>query len=52
MSLKTLVPALEELAHATTTLARTDAFRSELSDLLTNYVGRPTPVTEPTGSRG
>lgn len=43
---ETLVPALEELARATATLARTDTFRAELADLLANYAGRPTPVTD------
>ena len=42
---ETLVPALDELIEAYQA-ARGDAgFRAELDDLLTNYVGRPTPLT-------
>jgi tryptophan synthase beta chain len=57
---ETLVPALDELAHATTTIVESDAFRRELDDLLARYVGRPTPVStarrlaraiDPDGSR-
>src|SRR5262245_8907833 len=43
---ETLVPALEELAQAAVTIARSEAFRAELADLLANYAGRPTPVTD------
>lgn len=40
-----LMPALEELEEAWLS-ARADAgFRNELSDLLKNYAGRPTPLT-------
>ena len=43
---ETLVPALEELEAEFRTAWASDEFRSELGDLLTNYAGRPTPVTE------
>ena len=43
---ETLIPALEEL-EAEFRLAWGDAdFRREFTDRLTNYVGRPTPLTE------
>jgi tryptophan synthase beta chain len=43
---ETLVPALEDLEREFRA-AWTDAgFRAEYSDLLANYAGRPTPVTE------
>jgi tryptophan synthase beta chain len=41
---ETLMPALEELEREFTRAWGDEAFRSTLSDLLTNYVGRPTPV--------
>jgi tryptophan synthase beta chain len=43
---ETLVPALDELAHACETLVRSDAFQSEWRGLLARYVGRPTPLGE------
>jgi tryptophan synthase beta chain len=43
---ETLVPALEELEAEFRTAWASDDFRAELGDLLTNYAGRPTPVTE------
>ncbi len=43
---ETLVPALEELEAEFRTAWVSDEFRAELGDLLTNYAGRPTPVTE------
>src|SRR5690242_16540952 len=42
---ETLVPALEELAHATETIVPSASFRAELADLLARYVGRPTPIS-------
>jgi tryptophan synthase beta chain len=42
---ETLVPALDELAEATTTIVESEPYRAELSSLLTHYVGRPTPLT-------
>src|SRR5262245_37355552 len=41
---QTLVPALDELARATSTIVPSPEFRRELDDLLARYVGRPTPV--------
>ncbi len=43
---ETLVPALEELEVEFRTAWSSDGFRDELSELLTSYAGRPTPVTE------
>ena len=43
---ETLVPALEELEREFRTAWSSDAFRTELGDLLASYAGRPTPVTE------
>ncbi len=45
---ETLIPALDELSVAAQEIATTDAFKGELRSLLTNYVGRPTPLTEAT----
>jgi len=42
---ETLVPALEELALAMTTIMQSDEYKAELGSLLTHYVGRPTPLT-------
>jgi len=42
---ETLVPALDELAEAMTTVVESEPYRRELSSLLTHYVGRPTPLT-------
>ncbi len=41
---ETLIPALEELADAWADARDDDAFVAELHDLLTHYVGRPTPL--------
>jgi tryptophan synthase beta chain len=43
---ETLVPALEELEAEFRAAWSSDAFRAEFAGLLTNYAGRPTPVTE------
>lgn len=43
---ETLVPALDELDQAFRTAWADDAFKVEFRDLLVNYVGRPTPLTE------
>jgi tryptophan synthase beta chain len=45
---ETLVHALDELTGAIATIADTKAFQTELSNLLSTYVGRPTPLTEAT----
>jgi tryptophan synthase beta chain len=42
---ETLVPALDELAEAMTTVVESEPYQKELSSLLTHYVGRPTPLT-------
>jgi tryptophan synthase beta chain len=42
---ETLVPALDELAAAMTTIMDGESYRAELASLLTHYVGRPTPLT-------
>jgi len=43
---ETLVPALEELEIAFREAWGDEGFRAELTRLLTDYAGRPTPVTE------
>jgi tryptophan synthase beta chain len=43
---ETLIPALDELIDAVEQIVATPAFDAELKSLLTNYVGRPTPLTE------
>ncbi|MFO1538796.1 MAG: tryptophan synthase subunit beta [Actinomycetota bacterium] len=43
---ETLIPALEELEAEFRAAWTSDGFRTEFADLLTNYAGRPTPVTE------
>ncbi|MBM3693751.1 MAG: tryptophan synthase subunit beta [Actinobacteria bacterium] len=43
---ETLIPALEELEAEFRVAWTSDGFRTEFADLLTNYAGRPTPVTE------
>jgi tryptophan synthase beta chain len=43
---ETLVPALDELTRAMGEILPTEAFRTELKELLARYVGRPTPITE------
>jgi tryptophan synthase beta chain len=45
---ETLVAPVAELERAYFTARDDDAFRSELADLLRNYVGRPTPLYEAT----
>jgi len=40
------MPALEELTAAWERFSRDPAFRAELDQLLRDYVGRPTPLTE------
>jgi len=41
-----LIPALDELDAAWSTLRGDASFRGELSGLLTDFVGRPTPITQ------
>jgi tryptophan synthase beta chain len=41
---ETLVPALDELAHAFETIVRGEPFQRQWRDLLATYVGRPTPL--------
>ncbi|HLY35943.1 MAG TPA: tryptophan synthase subunit beta, partial [Candidatus Limnocylindria bacterium] len=43
---ETLVPALEELAHAWSAARRDPAYRSELARLQRDFIGRPTPLFE------
>ncbi|MEX2268645.1 MAG: tryptophan synthase subunit beta [Acidimicrobiia bacterium] len=43
---ESLVPALEQLEEAFRVAWASTEFRDELAHLLTNYAGRPTPVTE------
>jgi tryptophan synthase beta chain len=43
---ETLVPALEDLEREFRAAWSDDAFRAEYAELLTSYVGRPTPITE------
>jgi tryptophan synthase beta chain len=42
---ETLIAALDELAAAYPRISAQADFRSELDDLLSNYAGRPTPLT-------
>jgi len=42
---ETLIPALDELDAAWTSLRDDDGFRAELHELATSYAGRPTPLT-------
>ena len=42
---ETLIPALDELDAEFEAAMRDDAFRSELDELLHNYVGRPSPLS-------
>ncbi len=42
---ETLIPALDELTAVWASLREDDEFRAELHELLTNYAGRPTPLT-------
>lgn len=41
-----LLPALDELERAYVEALEDPAFQQELDDLYTNYLGRPTPITE------
>ena len=43
---ETLFAALDEFESAYRKLRRDRAFRAELDDVLANFVGRPTPITE------
>jgi tryptophan synthase beta chain len=43
---ETLVPALDDLERDFRAAWADNGFRAEYADLLTNYAGRPTPVTE------
>ena len=43
---ETLVPALEDLERAFTSLRHDHAFQAELQRLLHHYAGRPTPIYE------
>ena len=43
---ETLIHALDELTDAVDQIVSQPAFDAELKSLLTNYVGRPTPLTE------
>src|SRR5260221_1423838 len=45
---ETLMAALDEFESAYKGLRRDAEFRRELEDILTNFVGRPTPITEAT----
>ncbi len=42
---ETLIPALDELEASFDAAIGDPSFRAELDDLLTNYVGRPSPLT-------
>src|SRR6476646_8740232 len=42
---ETLIPAIDELERAYDEACSDPAFRAELSDMLTNYVGRPSALT-------
>jgi tryptophan synthase beta chain len=42
---ETLVPALDELTHAMTTIMDAEPYQAELGALLRDYVGRPTPLS-------
>ncbi len=43
---ETLIPALDELARAVTTIVLAEPFQREWRALLASYVGRPTPLGE------
>ena len=43
---ETLIPALDELETAWATAQADASYRAELSDLLSTYVGRPSPLSE------
>lgn len=42
---ETLMPAIDELANQINTITQQPEFRQELQTLLSDYVGRPTPLT-------
>ena len=42
---ESLMPLLNELEEAMSTIMPSDAYKSSLADLLTNYAGRETPLT-------
>jgi tryptophan synthase beta chain len=42
---ETLIPALDELSEAFETAIADPAFASELAEMLSNYVGRPSPLS-------
>jgi tryptophan synthase beta chain len=42
---ETLIPALDELERAWSAATNDPAFRAEVDDMLTNYVGRPSPLS-------
>lgn len=46
-----LMPALDQLETAFVEAKDDPAFRAELADLLANYAGRPTPLTQMIGFR-
>jgi tryptophan synthase beta chain len=43
---ETLIPAIDELERAYDAARNDPSFVAELEDMLTNYVGRPSPLTE------
>jgi tryptophan synthase beta chain len=43
---ETLIPALDELEEALSSIVRRPPFDEQWRSLLTNYVGRPTPLTD------
>ena len=43
---ETLIPALDELERAYEAAQLDDSFRRELDDMLANYVGRPSPLSD------
>jgi tryptophan synthase beta chain len=47
-----LIPALDELEAAWSSLREDPSFRGELADLLRDFVGRPTPITHATRLSG
>lgn len=49
---ETLIPALDQLEQAFVDAQNDPSFREELSGLLRDYLGRPTPVTEVKSSAG
>ncbi|HYC50434.1 MAG TPA: tryptophan synthase subunit beta [Gemmatimonadaceae bacterium] len=43
---ETLIPALDELERAYAEACEDESFQAEIDDLLKNYVGRPSPLSE------